>query len=70
MQGAGAPLALPSVRLRLVGQHQADNAAAAVATALLLRSRGWAGITDEAIRVGLESAWLPGRFQARTRMRA
>jgi len=56
---------LPRVQLQLVGQHQAGNVATAVAAAVLLAKRGWRGVTGEAILRGLESAWLPGRFQVR-----
>lgn len=54
---------LPAIALQLVGQHQQQNVQTAVATALLLQQRGWAGITAAAIQDGLEAAWLPGRFQ-------
>jgi hypothetical protein len=30
-----------------------------------LAARGWAGVTQDAILRGLETAWLPGRFQVR-----
>ncbi|KAF6254308.1 FolC bifunctional protein [Scenedesmus sp. NREL 46B-D3] len=56
-------LSLPGVRLQLVGGHQAGNVQTAVAAALLLRQRGWSGITAEALAAGLQQAWLPGRFQ-------
>lgn len=56
-------LSLSNVQLQLVGSHQAGNVQTAVAAALLLRQRGWAGISAEAIAAGLQHAWLPGRFQ-------
>ncbi|KAF8064668.1 hypothetical protein HT031_003470 [Scenedesmus sp. PABB004] len=59
----GRPLQLDAVRVQLVGEHQAANVQAAVAAALVLEQRGWARITADAIRAGLEAAWLPGRFQ-------
>ena len=63
LQSRTALLHLPSAQLQLVGQHQAGNVQTAVAAALLLAARGWSGITHEAVVRGLESAWLPGRFQ-------
>jgi folylpolyglutamate synthase/dihydropteroate synthase len=63
---ADGSLRLEGVRTRLVGRHQADNMAAAVATALALRRAGWR-LDDEAVRRGLEAAALPGRFQVLSR---
>ncbi|WP_322799234.1 folylpolyglutamate synthase/dihydrofolate synthase family protein [Thermoflexus sp.] len=51
-----------SVRLPLLGRHQWENAALAVAAMLQLREQGW-GIPDEAIREGLEQVKWPGRFE-------
>ena len=47
---------------RLHGDFQAANAACAAGALLALRRRGWE-ITDEAIRQGIQEAWLPGRLQ-------
>ena len=49
------------VRLPLLGEHQAENAATAVAAADFLRDR--TGITDEAIAGGLSSVSWPGRLE-------
>jgi dihydrofolate synthase/folylpolyglutamate synthase len=48
--------------LRLQGEHQRENAAAAACAALALRRKGLA-ITDEAIALGLGKAELAGRLQ-------
>ena len=53
------------VRLRLLGSHQLDNAAAAVAAAACLRRHGLERISLPAVAAGLEAATLPGRFQVR-----
>jgi len=50
------------LRIRLAGPHQATNAACAAATADLLRERG-ATVSDDALRTGLATATLPGRFE-------
>jgi len=47
--------------LRLPGRHQAGNAATAIETARALRERYGYHISDEAIRQGLEAAYLPAR---------
>ena len=46
--------------LRLVGRHQADNAATAYATLLVLREKGWK-ISDQAITDGFSRASIAGR---------
>lgn len=51
------------MRLRLLGAHQLDNAAAAVAAAGCLRRHGLDRINLTAVAAGLEAATLPGRFQ-------
>ncbi|PSC74504.1 dihydrofolate synthetase [Micractinium conductrix] len=51
------------VSLRLLGAHQLDNAAAAVAAAACLRRHGLDRIDLQAVAAGLEAATLPGRFQ-------
>lgn len=62
--GFHAPLSpLSDVRLRLLGEHQLDNAAAAVAAAACLRQHGLDRIGLQAVAAGLEAATLPGRFQ-------
>ncbi|KAK3237038.1 hypothetical protein CYMTET_52860 [Cymbomonas tetramitiformis] len=54
---------LAGVKLRMLGQHQQHNAAAALCTLQWLRQhQGW-DISPEALRKGLESAQLPARFQ-------
>jgi dihydrofolate synthase / folylpolyglutamate synthase len=54
---------LSDCRLGLAGAHQVDNAGLAVAAAGLLAITGWP-ISDEAMRTGLASARLPGRFES------
>lgn len=63
--GTTAPsLSLSGVEVQLVGQHQQSNVATALAAVLQLRQQGWS-VPDEAVRAGLEQAFLPGRFQVR-----
>ncbi len=53
---------LSNVRLAMLGNHQAANAAAAIAAIHQLRARGWS-ISDEAIRQGLLTARVPARIE-------
>jgi len=53
---------LQSLKILLLGDHQARNAAVAVETALLLREKGYA-ISNDAIREGLYKAKWPGRME-------
>lgn len=53
---------LDDVHVRLLGAHQVTNAATAVAAARELNAEGFA-ITDEAIRAGVDRAFLPGRLE-------
>ncbi|TMB66545.1 MAG: bifunctional folylpolyglutamate synthase/dihydrofolate synthase, partial [Chloroflexi bacterium] len=50
------------LRIPLLGLHQADNAALAVAAIDALRSRGWE-ISDGALRDGLARTRWPGRLE-------
>ncbi len=50
--------------------HQYDNATAAVATAGILKHRGFDRITIQSVVRGLESAFMPGRFQIMMRRRS
>jgi dihydrofolate synthase / folylpolyglutamate synthase len=59
---AEAPLELLDAELRLLGRHQAANAAVALATIGELRRQGWLASTD-AMRAGLAKAVLPGRIE-------
>lgn len=59
----GRAIRLEGVRLRLLGAHQVENAATALAAVECLRDRGWT-VSDAAIREGLEQARIHGRFQA------
>jgi len=59
-------LKLPGVPLRLVGEHQADNGALALATVAELRRQGWL-ISTQAMHQGLESLALPGRVEVISR---
>jgi dihydrofolate synthase/folylpolyglutamate synthase len=58
----GRDICIDDVRLRLVGAHQTDNAATAVAVARSLRDAGWP-LSDGAIRDGLQQARIHCRFQ-------
>lgn len=51
-----------SIRLALRGRHQIENALVAIRAAEALRELGYA-ISDEAIRLGLESVEWPGRLE-------
>ena len=53
---------LERLRLGLLGQHQKDNAALALACVMLLRERGW-NIPDEAVRVALTGLTVPCRVE-------
>jgi dihydrofolate synthase/folylpolyglutamate synthase len=64
----GLTLHLPSgdiagLRLALRGAYQARNAATAAAAIEVLRRQRDVLISEEALRVGLEQATIPGRFQ-------
>lgn len=50
------------LQIPLLGEHQLENASAAVATIAVLRERGYA-ISDQAIKTGLESVVWPGRME-------
>jgi dihydrofolate synthase / folylpolyglutamate synthase len=50
------------MQLRMLGKHQAANAALALATSLELRRQGWL-ISTDAMRAGLAEATLPGRIE-------
>jgi len=52
----------PWYPLAMWGQHQADNAALAIQTVLLLQEQGIA-ISDEALATGLSHAVIPGRLE-------
>jgi len=62
----GDQLELVAAPLRLLGRHQAANAALALATAVELRRQGWLVSTD-AMRTGLAEASLPGRIEVVSR---
>ena len=51
------------LEMGLLGSHQTDNAAAAIAAALVLQKDGFPSIEKGAIREGITSARMPGRFQ-------
>ena len=55
-------LSLPELKLGLLGEHQAANAAVAVAATLRLAEQGWK-IDDSAIRTGLAQAHCPARIE-------
>jgi len=55
-------LRLVGLPLRLLGEHQASNAALAIATIAELRRQGWS-ISTTAIHQALANLSLPGRFE-------
>jgi dihydrofolate synthase/folylpolyglutamate synthase len=60
LEGSGVSMEL---RINMLGTHQINNAATAVATILGLRHRGVLEITDAQIVEGLASATLSGRLE-------
>jgi dihydrofolate synthase/folylpolyglutamate synthase len=54
--------AIFSYELSLLGRHQAQNAAVALATIFELRRQGWA-ISENALRQGLREAAIPARVE-------
>lgn len=53
---------LTDLPLKLLGEHQAANAALAVSTCIELRRQGWS-ISTDAIRLGLAELALPARIE-------
>jgi len=53
---------LDQLRLGLLGRHQQDNAALAIACVMLLRKRGW-NIPDETVRTALAELTVPCRVE-------
>lgn len=60
LEGHGSNMEL---RINMLGSHQINNAATAVATVLGLRQRGVLEISDEQIARGLEQATISGRLE-------
>jgi len=56
-------ISFSDLRLRLLGDHQLDNASCAIAAALELERLGFKKISDSSIRQGLENVVWPGRFE-------
>jgi dihydrofolate synthase/folylpolyglutamate synthase len=54
------------IGLRLLGRHQADNAAVALAVIAELRTRGWT-VPEEAVRRGLAEVQWPARIEVLSR---
>ncbi len=51
-----------NLRSHLFGLHQAENAATAIQTALILREKGFS-VSEDMIRSGLRKTFWPGRFE-------
>ena len=51
------------LRLQLLGRHQLDNAAAAIAAAHVVREQGLGNVTQDSVVSGLQNTTLPGRIQ-------
>ncbi|MCC6749629.1 MAG: bifunctional folylpolyglutamate synthase/dihydrofolate synthase [Deltaproteobacteria bacterium] len=62
VEGAHLPFALPPLRLALVGAHQRENAALAIAALAALSRGGWP-ISERAIESGMLAARWPGRLE-------
>lgn len=60
MNGTRCTLDGQEFQLRMIGRHQAYNAATAYAALSVLREKGW-NISNEAIAVGFETAAMPAR---------
>lgn len=60
LEGTDCVIDGKSFHLRLIGQHQASNAAAAYAALQVLRQHGW-NISDDAILSGFAEACMPAR---------
>ncbi|QDS97576.1 bifunctional folylpolyglutamate synthase/dihydrofolate synthase [Adhaeretor mobilis] len=56
------PFVLDDAKLKLLGRHQAANAAVALATSVELRRQGWL-LPEAALRAGLAETTLPGRVE-------
>ncbi|MBT2697894.1 bifunctional folylpolyglutamate synthase/dihydrofolate synthase [Bacillus sp. ISL-40] len=54
---------IDQLEIRMIGQHQTENAALAVMAAQFLNQKGSFLITEQAIRTGLKRAYWPGRFE-------
>jgi folylpolyglutamate synthase/dihydropteroate synthase len=63
IQVAGSDMLLEGVPCQLIGSHQHHNIAAAVRASLQLLKQGWDRVNVNAIREGIASTVLPGRFQ-------
>ncbi len=66
ISGPGGQPRFENLRIPLLGQHQLDNATAAVAIVQQLRDAGVA-VSEQAIRDGLLTARWPGRFELLSR---
>ena len=49
---------LSELKLALLGRHQLDNAAAAIAAADVVREQGWHSITQDTVLQGLHNSFL------------
>jgi dihydrofolate synthase / folylpolyglutamate synthase len=54
---------IAQLEIRMIGQHQTENAALAVMAAQFLNQTGSFIIPEQAIRTGLKRAYWPGRFE-------
>lgn len=54
---------LANLEISMIGKHQTENAALAIITAQFLHKREEFSITEQAIRIGLKTAYWPGRFE-------
>ncbi|MDR7237415.1 bifunctional folylpolyglutamate synthase/dihydrofolate synthase [Neobacillus drentensis] len=51
------------LEISMIGQHQTENAALAVAAAQFLNQKGSFLLSEQAIKTGLKKAYWPGRFE-------
>lgn len=54
---------MTELEIRMMGQHQTENAALAVMAAQFLTQKGSVNVSSQAIREGLKKAYWPGRFE-------
>ncbi|WP_066257949.1 bifunctional folylpolyglutamate synthase/dihydrofolate synthase [Neobacillus drentensis] len=54
---------IDQLEISMIGQHQTENAALAVAAAQFLNQKGSFLLSEQAIKTGLKKAYWPGRFE-------
>lgn len=52
-----------NIKISLLGRHQTENAAIAVASLIFMKEKGQLRLNEKEIRTGLEKAYWPGRLE-------